>query len=51
MIGPAIGLVKKILKSPSDNEVPSDWALIGGGVLFAAVFANTAVSMRRNTRA
>jgi len=29
------------------NEVPSDWALIGGGILFAAVFANTALSLRR----
>lgn len=29
------------------NEVPSDWALIGGGILFAAVLANTALSLRR----
>jgi drug/metabolite transporter (DMT)-like permease len=29
------------------NEIPSDWALIGGAVLFAAVFANTALSLRR----
>jgi len=29
------------------NEIPSDWALIGGGVLLAAVFANTALSLRQ----
>jgi len=32
------------------NEVPSDWALIGGGILFAAVLANTALSLRRGPR-
>lgn len=34
----------------SINEVPSDWALIGGGILFAAVLANTALSLRRGPR-
>jgi DME family drug/metabolite transporter len=29
------------------NETPSDWAFIGGGVLFGAVLANTALSLRR----
>lgn len=29
------------------NETPSNWALIGGGVLFAAVLSNTALSLRR----
>lgn len=29
------------------NEIPSDWALVGGGILFAAVFGNTALSLRR----
>jgi DME family drug/metabolite transporter len=29
------------------NEVPSDWAFIGGGVLFGAVLVNTALSLRR----
>jgi drug/metabolite transporter (DMT)-like permease len=32
------------------DEVPSDWALIGGGILFAAVLANTALSLRRGPR-
>jgi len=32
------------------NEVPSDWALIGGGILFAAVLTNTALSLRRGPR-
>jgi drug/metabolite transporter (DMT)-like permease len=32
------------------NEVPSDLALIGGGILFAAVLANTALSLRRGPR-
>lgn len=32
------------------NEVPSDWALIGGGILFATVLANTALSLRRRPR-
>jgi drug/metabolite transporter (DMT)-like permease len=32
------------------NEVPSNWALIGGGILFATVLANTALSLRRRPR-
>jgi drug/metabolite transporter (DMT)-like permease len=32
------------------NELPSDWALIGGGILFATVFVNTALSLRRRPR-
>jgi len=29
------------------KETPSNWALIGGGILFAAVLANTALSLHR----
>jgi len=46
-----IGLLETILAPLwvwlAINEVPGDWVLIGGGVLFAAVLANTALSLRR----
>jgi drug/metabolite transporter (DMT)-like permease len=31
------------------DETPSTWALVGGGILFLSVFANTALSLRRRT--